>query len=387
MKIHEYQAKKLMQAYGVPIPRGIVTNHPEAARQFAQELGKTVVVKAQIHAGGRGKGGGVKLAKTPQEAYEYAKQIIGMQLVTPQTGEQGRKVKKVLVEEGLEIKRELYLGMLIDRASERVIVMGSEAGGMEIEQIAATKPELIIKEWIDPTIGFPTFQAYRLACRLNISGKAAMKAASLFTSLYRLMEDKDASLAEINPLVETEQGDIIALDAKMNFDDSGLPFHPEIEELRDVDEEEPTELEASQADLSYVKMDGNIGCMVNGAGLAMATMDIIKYYGGEPANFLDIGGSATKERVAKAFQIILSDPEVKAILINIFGGIVKCDMVAEGIIAAAEEMKVDRPMVVRLIGTNDERANQLLNGSSLKFQVAGNMAQAAEMVVKATKEA
>jgi succinyl-CoA synthetase beta subunit len=387
MNIHEYQAKAVLSKYGVAVPKGKVADTPKEAEDIAEEFGTPVVVKAQIHAGGRGKGGGVKLAKTPAEAREYAKQIIGMTLVTHQTGPQGKRVKRVLVEQAGKIKRELYLGMVIDRAVSRVVMMASTEGGMEIETVAAKTPEKILKEWVDPAVGLMPFQARKLAFGLGIPGELTGKAVKFMTGLYKAFVDTDCSLAEINPLVLTEDGDIVALDAKMNFDGNGLFRHKDIEELRDFDEEDPTETEASRFGLSYISLDGNIGCMVNGAGLAMATMDMIKHCGGSPANFLDVGGGASAEAVTNAFRLILSDPKVKAILVNIFGGIMRCDVIAEGVVTAAKNLGLTVPLVVRLEGTNVEKGKEILAASKLNIISAADMADAAQKVVAAAGRA
>ena len=383
MNIHEYQAKAVLSKYGVAVPKGKVADTPAEAEIIAGEFGTPVVVKAQIHAGGRGKGGGVKFAKTPEEAREYAKQIIGMTLVTHQTGPQGKKVKRVLVEQAGKIKRELYLGMVIDRGLSRVVMMASTEGGMEIETVAAKTPEKILKEWVDPAVGLMPFQARKLAFGLGIPGELTGKAVKFMTGLYKAFVDTDCSLAEINPLVLTEDGDIVALDAKMNFDGNGLFRHKEIETLRDFDEEDPTETEASRFDLSYISLDGDIGCMVNGAGLAMATMDMIKHCGGSPANFLDVGGGASAEQVTNAFRLILSDAKVKAILVNIFGGIMRCDIIAEGVVAAAKTLGLSVPLVVRLEGTNVEKGKEILAASKLNIISAADMGDAAKKVVLA----
>lgn len=381
MKIHEYQAKKILSQYGVRIPNGEVAETPEKAYAIAKEIGPKVVVKAQIHAGGRGKGGGVKLAKTPEEAQERAREIIGMNLVTHQTGPEGKVVKRVLVEEALDIAKELYIGIVIDRGREAPVVMASPEGGMEIEKVAAETPELIFKEYIQPGIGFLPFQARKLAFQLGLEGNTFKQAVKFLLALYKAFESTDASLAEINPLLITAQGDVLALDAKMNFDDNALVRHPNIMEMRDLDEEEPLEVEASKFNLNYIKLDGNVGCMVNGAGLAMATMDIIKYSGGMPANFLDVGGGVSEEAVKNAFKILISDKDVKAALINIFGGIVRCDLVANGIVKAAKELELKIPMVVRLEGTNVEQGKKILDESRLAFFSASSMKEAAEKVV------
>ncbi len=387
MNIHEYQAKAVLAKYGVAVPRGKVADTPAEAESIAKEFGAPVVVKAQIHAGGRGKGGGVKFAKNPDEAREYAKAIIGMTLVTHQTGPQGKKVKRVLVEQAGKIKKELYLGMVIDRAVSRVVMMASTEGGMEIETVAARTPEKILKERVDPAIGLMPYQARKLAFGLNIPPELTGKAVKFMTGLYKAFVDTDCSLAEINPLVLTEDGDVIALDAKMNFDSNGLFRHKDIQALRDFDEEDPTETEASKFDLSYISLDGNIGCMVNGAGLAMATMDMIKMVGGAPANFLDVGGGATAEQVTNAFRLILSDPKVKAILVNIFGGIMRCDVIAEGVVMAAKTLGLKVPLVVRLEGTNVEKGKEILAASKLNIISASDMKDAAQKVVAAVGRA
>ena len=387
MNIHEYQAKAVLSKYGVAVPRGKVADTPQEAEDIAKEFGTAVVVKAQIHAGGRGKGGGVKFAKTHDEAREYAKQIIGMNLVTHQTGPQGKRVKRVLVEQAGKIKRELYLGMVIDRAVSRVVMMASTEGGMEIETVAAKTPEKILKEWVDPAVGLMPFQARKLAFGLGIPAELTGKAVKFMTALYSAFVDTDCSLAEINPLVLTEDGDIVALDAKMNFDGNGLFRHKDIQALRDFDEEDPTETEASKFDLTYISLDGNIGCMVNGAGLAMATMDMIKHCGGNPANFLDVGGGANAEQVTNAFRLILSDPKVKAILVNIFGGIMRCDVIAEGVVTAAKTLGLSVPLIVRLEGTNVEKGKEILAASKLNIISATDMADAAKKVVAAAARA
>ena len=383
MNIHEYQAKAVLSRYGVAVPKGKVAETPAEAEAIAAEFGTPVVVKAQIHAGGRGKGGGVKFAKTPEEAREYAKQIIGMTLVTHQTGPQGKKVKRVLVEQAGRIKRELYLGMVIDRGFSRVVMMASTEGGMEIETVAAKTPEKILKEWVDPAVGLMPFQARKLAFGLGIPGELTGKAVKFMTALYKAFVDTDCSLAEINPLVLTEDGDIVALDAKMNFDGNGLFRHKDIEALRDFDEEDPAETEASGFGLSYISLDGTIGCMVNGAGLAMATMDMIKHCGGSPANFLDVGGGASAEQVTNAFRLILSDAKVKAILVNIFGGIMRCDIIAEGVVTAAKTLGLSVPLVVRLEGTNVEKGKEILAASKLNIISAADMGDAAKKAVLA----
>jgi succinyl-CoA synthetase beta subunit len=381
MKIHEYQAKSILNQYGVRIPRGEVAETAEKAYEIAKDIGPKVVVKAQIHAGGRGKGGGVKLANTPEEAQERAREIIGMNLVTHQTGPEGKLVKTILVEEALDIAKELYIGIVIDRAKEAPVVMASSEGGMEIEKVAAETPELIFKEYINPATGFLPFQARKLAFQLGLEGDTFKQAVKFLLTLYKAFESTDASLAEINPLLITAQGDVLALDAKMNFDDNALVRHPNIKGMRDLDEEEPLEVEASEFDLNYIKLDGNVGCMVNGAGLAMATMDIIMYSGGMPANFLDVGGGVSEEAVKNAFKILISDKDVKAALINIFGGIVRCDLVANGIVKAARELELNIPMVIRLEGTNVELGKKILEDSGLAFFSASSMKEAAEKVV------
>jgi succinyl-CoA synthetase beta subunit len=386
MKIHEYQAKSILSQYGVRIPRGEVAETAEKAYEIAKEIGPRIVVKAQIHAGGRGKGGGVKLANTPEEAQERAQEIIGMNLVTHQTGPEGKIVKRILVEEALDIAKELYIGIVIDRAKEAPVVMASSEGGMEIEKVAAETPELIFKEYINPGTGFLPFQARKLAFQLGLEGNTFKQAVKFLLALYKAFESTDASLAEINPLLITAQGDVLALDAKMNFDDNALVRHPNIKEMRDLDEEDPLEVEASKFGLNYIKLDGNVGCMVNGAGLAMATMDIIMYSGGMPANFLDVGGGVSEEAVKNAFKILTSDKDVKAALINIFGGIVRCDLVANGIVKAAKELELKIPMVVRLEGTNVEQGKKILDESGLAFFSASSMKEAAEKIVPLASE-
>ncbi|MBI4620822.1 MAG: ADP-forming succinate--CoA ligase subunit beta [Desulfobacterales bacterium] len=383
MKIHEYQAKRIFVEYGIPIPDGDVANTPEEVREITNRIGKKVVIKAQIHAGGRGKGGGVKTADSPQEAEKVAREIIGMNLITHQTGPEGKRVKRVLVEEALDVEKELYLGIVIDRSrdQEQPVIMASEAGGMDIEEVASKSPEKIIKVGANPVVSFSSFQGRKLAYGLGMDKSIVSKASKIIEMLYRIFMEKDATLIEINPFVLTRGGDLLALDAKINFDDDGLYRHPEIKGLRDLDEEEPLEVEASNTGVNYIKLDGNVGCMVNGAGLAMATMDLIKLAGGEPANFLDVGGGATAERIEKAFRILTSDKNVKAILVNIFGGILRCDRVASGIIEAASKMNLNLPMVVRLQGTNVEEGRKLLEGSNLKFNVAEGLFEAAQKVV------
>lgn len=386
MNVHEYQAKELMREYGVAVPAGFLATTPEEAEAAAKKLGgAVVVVKAQIHAGGRGKGGGVKLAKSPSEAKTLASQILGMQLKTHQTGPDGMLVRKVYVEAGCDIARELYLGIVLDRATEKFAIMASTEGGMDIEEVAAKTPEKIHTVFIEPNVGLQDYQVRQIGFALGLDTAGIATLGKFLKGLYRLYVEKDASIAEINPLVVTKTGEILALDGKLNFDDNALFRHPEIEALRDKDEENPTEAEASEWDLSYVGLDGNIGCMVNGAGLAMATLDVIALQGGTPANFLDVGGDATKERVAKAFSLILSDSKVKAILVNIFGGIVRCDLIAEGIIAAAKELAIQVPVVVRLQGTNSEQGRKLLDQSGLKLISAETLQEAAERVVAASK--
>jgi len=384
MKIHEYQAKEILRRFDVAVPRGGVAFTPEHAEKVARDLGGGGwVVKAQIHAGGRGKGGGVKLARTLAEVRDLASKMLGMQLVTHQTGPEGRVVKRLLVEEGINIEKELYVGITLDRSRSKNVFMASTEGGVEIEKVAAETPELIFKEYIDPALGLRPFQCRRLAYRLRLSGERLKSAVKFFSALYRAYESMDASLAEINPLVLTKEGNVIALDAKMNFDDNALYRHPDVVEMRDLDEEAPLEIEASKYNLNYIKLEGNVGCMVNGAGLAMATMDIIKLSGGEPANFLDVGGGASAETVANGFRIILSDKNVKAILINIFGGIVRCDRVAAGVVEAAERLNVNLPVVVRLEGTNAKEGAEILKGSKLNFVVAETLQDGAEKVTRA----
>ncbi|MBF0308146.1 MAG: ADP-forming succinate--CoA ligase subunit beta [Magnetococcales bacterium] len=386
MNIHEYQAKEILARYGVAVPRGRVAYSPAEAEAIARELGGDVfVVKAQIHAGGRGKGGGVKVAKSVAEVRERAKEILGMTLVTKQTGPQGKVVRRIYVEEGCNIARELYLGMVVDRGTGRITMMASTEGGMEIEEVAARTPEKILKVAIDPAVGFQGFQARQLAFGLGLEGKQVGKAVKFMTGLYNAFESCDGSLAEINPLVVTKEGEVMALDAKMNFDSNALFRHKDIEELRDFDEENPKEVEASKYDLNYIALDGSIGCMVNGAGLAMATMDIIKLKGGSPANFLDVGGGATTDRVTAAFKIILSDPNVKAVLVNIFGGIMRCDVIAEGVVAAARDVALKVPLVVRLEGTNVKQGKEILAASGLPIISADDLNEAAEKVVAAIK--
>jgi succinyl-CoA synthetase beta subunit len=382
MKIHEYQAKAILARYGVTTPRGDVAFTKEEAREAARRLKSQVcVVKAQIHAGGRGKGGGVKLARSADEAAEIASQILGMNLVTAQTGPQGRMVKRLLIEEGLDIKRELYLGLLIDRETGRPVFMASGSGGMEIEQVAKENPGAILREHIHPAVGLQPYQARKIAFGLGLTGEQATGATPFFQALYRAFIDTDASMVEINPCVVTGDGKLVALDAKVTFDDNALFRHKDLRELRDLDEEDPLEVEASKYGLNYIKLDGTVACMVNGAGLAMATMDIIKYTGGSPANFLDVGGGATADQVKNAFHILLSDPEVRAVFINIFGGILRCDVLATGVVAAAKDLHVKIPIVVRMEGTNVERGQQILRESGLNFTIADGMKDGAQKVV------
>ncbi len=388
MNIHEYQAKGLLAKFGVGVLSGHVAYTADEAVEAAQKLGGAVwVVKAQIHAGGRGKGGGVKVVKSLDDVRDTAKRMIGMNLVTHQTGPKGKLVKRIYVESGCDIKRELYLGMLVDRATSRITIMASTEGGVEIEEVAAKHPEKILKVAVDPAAGIQAFHARKIAFGLGLEGNQIGSCVKFVTAMYKAFVDLDCSIVEINPLVVTGAGDVIALDAKMNFDDNALFRHKDVEAMRDEDEEDPAELEAGKHNLNYIKLDGNIGCMVNGAGLAMATMDIIKLYGGAPANFLDVGGGATKERVTTAFKIILSDSNVEGILVNIFGGIMRCDVIAEGVVAAAREVSLHVPLVVRLEGTNVELGKKILAQSGLPILSADNLADAAEKVVKAVKEA
>jgi succinyl-CoA synthetase beta subunit len=382
MKIHEYQAKEILGRFGVPVPRGKVAYTADEARQVAVELGGgTVVVKAQIHAGGRGKGGGVKVVKGPDAAHDAAKAMIGMTLVTHQTGSEGRVVGRVLVEEGLQMTRELYLGLVIDRSTQRPVLMVSQEGGVEIEKVAAETPDRIFKAFVDPALGLQSFQARQLAFSLGLQGQEVGKAVRVMMALYAAFVATDASLLEINPLVVTVAGDLLALDAKMNFDDNALYRHLDIKELRDLGEEEPLEIDASKFALNYIKLDGTVGCMVNGAGLAMATMDIIKLAGGEPANFLDVGGGANAEQIKNAFRILTSDSNVKAVLINIFGGILRCDVLAQGVISAVQDLGVRVPIVIRMEGTNVDLGKQMLKESGLNFTTADSMGEAAQRVV------
>ncbi|GAA0134134.1 ADP-forming succinate--CoA ligase subunit beta [Paenibacillus sp. YSY-4.3] len=383
MNIHEYQGKEVLKQYGVAVPKGQVAFTVDEAVKAAEELGSgVVVVKAQIHAGGRGKAGGVKVAKNLDEVRAYAGEILGKVLVTHQTGPEGKEVKRLLIEQGCDIKKEYYVGVVVDRATGRVVLMASEEGGTEIEEVAAATPEKIFKEIVDPAIGLQPFQARRLAYAINIPNELVNKAAQFMLALYEAFVDKDCSIAEINPLVVTGDGQVMALDAKLNFDSNALFRQKDILALRDLEEEDEKEIEASKYDLSYIALDGNIGCMVNGAGLAMATMDIIKYYGGDPANFLDVGGGATAEKVTEAFKIILSDAKVKGIFVNIFGGIMKCDVIASGIVEAAKQVGLDRPLVVRLEGTNVELGKNILANSGLAIVSADSMADGAQKIVE-----
>ena len=384
MKIHEYQAKEVLRKYGVPTPRGVPCFSVDEAVRAAQSIpGKVWVVKAQIHAGGRGKGGGVKLAKSLDEVKTFAGQILGMQLKTHQTGPEGQKVRRLLIEEGADIKKELYVGMVVDRVTQRVCLMASSEGGMDIEEVAAHTPEKIHKVFVDPETGLKNAEADEVAAQIGIPPASAPQARAVLQALYKAFWDTDASLAEINPLVLTGDGRVVALDAKINFDSNALFRHPDLVALRDLDEEDAAEIEASKFDLSYISLDGNIGCLVNGAGLAMATMDTIKLYGAEPANFLDVGGGATAEKVTEAFKIMLKNPKVKGILVNIFGGIMQCDTIARGVVAAAREVNLSVPLVVRMKGTNDEMGRQILKDSGLPIISAGNMADAAQKIVAA----
>lgn len=386
MKIHEYQAKEILRQFAVPTPRGSVCFTADEAENVARKLGGAVwVVKAQIHAGGRGKGGGVKVARSLPEVREYAEQILGMQLVTHQTGAEGQTVRRLLIEEGAQIAHEYYIGMVIDRSKQRVVLMASSEGGMDIEEVAAHSPEKIHKVWIDPVAGLRDAEADAIAHKIGIPDAAIAQARACLQGLYRAFVEKDAMLAEINPLVLTADQRVIALDAKINFDSNALYRHPEIVAFRDLDEEDPAEVEASRFDLSYISLDGNIGCLVNGAGLAMATMDIIKLYGGSPANFLDVGGGASKEKVTEAFKLMLKNPKLSAILVNIFGGIMKCDVIAEGVVAAAREVHLKVPLIVRLEGTNVDLGKKILAQSGLAIIAASDMADAAQKVVDAAK--
>jgi succinyl-CoA synthetase beta subunit len=386
MKIHEYQAKEILRKYNVPVPNGILVSKKSEAAQAAKKIGTSVVVvKAQIHAGGRGKGGGVKLAKSPQEAEKHAGNILGMTLVTPQTGAEGRLVKKVLIEEGMSIAKELYMGILVDRETSQVLIMASEAGGMEIEEVAADTPEKIIKETVDPVIGVQPYLARKIAFALNIKGAALKAVIPFIINLYDAFVKEDCSMLEINPLVITSDDRVLALDAKVDIDDNAMYRHKDTQEFRDLDEEDPSEVDASKFNLNYIKLDGNIGCMVNGAGLAMGTMDIIKLSGGEPANFLDVGGGADEEMIENGFRIILSDSAVKGIFINIFGGILRCDILARGVVAATKKLHIKIPIVVRMEGTNMEEGHQILKDSGLNFAIGKGMKDGAQKVVKAIK--
>ena len=382
MKIHEYQAKQIMRNYNIPVPKGGVADTAEAARDVAAGMGGNLfVVKAQVHAGGRGKGGGIKTAATPAEVEKIAKAMLGSKLVTPQTGAEGKQVNKVLVEEGVDIAHEIYLGIAVDRANECPVIIASSEGGMDIETLAKTSPEKIIKEKVDFRVGLRAFQLGKIAFALNLDAALRKQATQIISALYKLFVDKDCSLAEINPLVITKGGQMIALDAKLNFDDNGLYRHKDVVEMRDILEEEPLEAEASKHNLNYIKLDGNVGCMVNGAGLAMATMDVIKLAGGEPANFLDVGGGATAEMVKNAMRILVSDTKVKAVFINIFGGILRCDTLAKGLVEAISEVEVKFPLVIRMEGTNVEIGRKILNESGLKLIVAATMQEAARKVI------
>ena len=388
MNIHEYQGKEIFRSMGVAVPEGRVAFTVEEAVKKAKELNSDVyVVKAQIHAGGRGKAGGVKIAKSLSEVETYANELLGKQLVTHQTGPEGKEVKRLYIEEGCDIQKEYYVGFVIDRATDKVTLMASEEGGTEIEEVAAQTPEKIFKETIDPVVGLSPYQARRIAFNINIPKESVGKATKFLLALYNVFIEKDCSIVEINPLVTTGDGQVLALDAKLNFDDNALFKHKDILELRDLEEEDPKEIEASKYDLSYIALDGDIGCMVNGAGLAMATMDTINHFGGNPANFLDVGGGATKEKVTEAFKIILGDDNVKGIFVNIFGGIMKCDVIAEGIVAAVKEVELTLPLVVRLEGTNVERGKAILNESGLAIEPAATMAEGAQKIVKLVKEA
>lgn len=383
MNVHEYQGKELLSKYGVIVPRGAVAFTPEEAVQAADQLGGDLwVVKAQIHAGGRGKAGGVKLAHSKDEVHSYARELLGKVLVTHQTGSEGKEVKRLLIEEGCPIEKEYYLGVVIDRSTNCVVMMGSEEGGMEIEVVAEKTPEKIFKEVIDPVVGMMPFQARRMAYNINIPKDKVSQAVKLMLSLYRAFVEKDCSLAEINPLITTGDGRVMALDAKLNFDGNSLFRHQDIQELRDLDEEDPKEAQASKYDLNYIALDGNIGCMVNGAGLAMATMDIIKHYHGDPANFLDVGGGATTEKVTEAFKILLDDDKVKGIFVNIFGGIMRCDVIAQGVVEAAKQVGLNLPLVVRLEGTNVELGKEILQKSGLDIIAAESMADGAQKIVE-----
>ncbi len=386
MKIHEYQGKEILKRYGVAVPRGVACFSVDEAMAAADKLGGPVwVVKAQIHAGGRGKGGGVKLARSKDEVKAHASSILGMQLVTHQTGAQGQKVRRLLIEEGADIKKELYVGMVVDRATQRVCLMASSEGGMDIEEVAAKTPEKIHKVFVDPSRGLTDAEADDVGAKIGVPAASVPQARGVLQGLYKAFWETDASLAEINPLILTGDGRVVALDAKMNFDSNALFRHPEIVELRDLDEEDPAEVEASEFDLSYIQLDGNIGCLVNGAGLAMATMDTIKLFGGEPANFLDVGGGATTEKVTEAFKLMLRNPNLKAILVNIFGGIMRCDVIAEGVVAASKTVHLNVPLVVRMKGTNEEIGKKILADSGLPIITADTMAEAATAIVKAVR--
>ena len=386
MKIHEYQAKEILRKYNVPVPNGVLVSSKSEAAKAAKKVGtKVVVVKAQIHAGGRGKGGGVKLAKSPVEAEKHAGNILGMTLVTPQTGAEGRLVKKVLIEEGMAIAKELYMGILVDRETSQVLIMASEAGGMEIEEVAAKTPEKIFKETVDPIIGVQPYLARKIAFALNLEGAALKAIIPFIINLYDAFVKEDCSMLEINPLVITSDNRVLALDAKVDIDDNAMYRHKDTQTYRDTDEEDPTEVEASKFHLNYIKLDGNIGCMVNGAGLAMGTMDIIKLSGGEPANFLDVGGGADEEMIENGFRILISDASVKGIFINIFGGILRCDVLARGVVAATKKLHIKIPIVVRMEGTNMEEGHQILQDSGLNFLIGDGMKDGAQKVVKAIK--
>ncbi|HXK60150.1 MAG TPA: ADP-forming succinate--CoA ligase subunit beta [Acidobacteriota bacterium] len=386
MKIHEYQAKRILKQFNVQVPDGRVVQTPAEAYEAARKLGLPVAVKAQIHAGGRGKGGGIKVVQTPEEAENEARRMLGARLVTPQTGPEGRQVRRLLIEKGQAIKKEYYLGIVIDRSQEKPVIMASSEGGVEIEEVAARNPDLILKMHVDPCVGLLPFQARQLAYGLGIEPGLVGRFSQFVEGLYQAFQATDASLAEINPLILTADGDFLALDAKMNFDDNALFRHPELQELRDFEEEEPLEIQASRYGLNYIKLDGNVGCMVNGAGLAMATMDIIKLWGGNPANFLDVGGGANVDQVRNAFKILVADPNVKAVLINIFGGIMRCDVVASGVVQAIRDVGLNVPVVVRLEGTNVEAGREVLRESGLNFHIAGSMSDAAQKVCQLTTE-
>ncbi len=383
MKIHEYQAKALLAQYRVPVPPGRAAGTPQEAAEAARELGGRVVIKAQVHAGGRGKAGGIKLADSPEEAEKLASEMLGSRLVTHQTSAEGAPVNKVLVEKAAQARKELYIGIVIDGSAQMPVVMASEAGGMEIEEVAATTPEKIVKEYVDPVIGFQPFQGRRLASGIGLEGKQVRPAVAIISGLCKLMQEKGCSLVEINPLVVTEDGELLALDAKVNFDDEALFRHPELHELRDDSQEDPLDVKAREYDINYIKLDGDVGCMVNGAGLAMATMDIIQIMGASPANFLDVGGGANEEKISQAFKLLVSDPKVKRVLVNIFGGILRCDVAARGIVAGAREVEIDIPVVVRMRGTNVEEGRKILEESGLDISFASDLKGAAEKVVAA----